>query len=142
MISRQAPSTVRTAMLERECLRLRAEGLSHRAIARQLHIAPSTAYKRVAHALQELHRSNAEQAVALRELEALRLDEMQDAIWEQALDGDLHALDRILAIMARRSKLLGLDAAETKPERSAPDADPAFRYQFIVKQLRAELMGL
>ena len=80
--SRQGPQTVRTAHLERECLRLRMEGLSHRAIARQLGVAPSTAYKRVQHGLLELNRGNAAQAAELRDLEALRLDEMQDAVWE------------------------------------------------------------
>ena len=40
------------------------------------------------HGLHELNRSNASQAVELRRLEALRLDEMQDAVWEKAADGE------------------------------------------------------
>jgi len=142
MLSRQAPSKVRTAMLERECLRLRMDGLSHRAIAHQLGIAPSTAYKRVHHALQALNRSNAEQATELRELEALRLDELQDAAWEKALDGDLHAVDRVLAIMTRRARLLGLDAAEQKKERELDHAALRFRHELMIKELRAAMLGL
>lgn len=142
MLSRQAPSKVRTAMLERECLRLRMDGLSHRAIAHQLGIAPSTAYKRVHHALQALNRSNAEQATELRELEALRLDELQDAVWEKALDGDLSAIDRVLAIMTRRSRLLGLDMVEAKEESKPDPAAMRFRYELIIKQIRAEMLGL
>lgn len=142
MLSRQGPSKVRTAMLERECLRLRMEGLSHRAIARELGVAPSTAYKRVQHGLHELNRGNAAQAAELRELEALRLDEMQDAVWEKAAEGDFHAVDRVLAIMARRAKLLGLDMAEKKPEREPDPAALRFRYELVIKQLRAEQLGL
>ncbi len=142
MLSQQAPGKVRTAFLERECLRLRMEGLSHRAIARELGVAPSTAYKRVQHALQDLNRGNAAQAAELRDLEILRLDELQEAVWEKAVDGDLHALDRVLAIMARRAKLLGIEAPVKTKE---PEVDPAalrFRYQLIVTQLRAEMLGL
>jgi len=42
------------------------DGMSHRAIARELGIAPSTAYKRVQHGLHELQRDNAAQAAELR----------------------------------------------------------------------------
>jgi len=142
MLSRQAPGKVKTAFLERECLRLRMEGLSHRAIARELGVAPSTAYKRVQHGLRELNRANAAQAAELRRLEALRLDEMQDAVWEKAAEGDPHAVDRVLAIMARRARLLGLDMAEKKPEREPDPAALRFRYELIIKQLRAEQLGL
>lgn len=142
MLSRQGPGKVKTAFLERECLRLRMEGLSHRAIARELGVAPSTAYKRVHDGLHELNHGNAAQAAELRELEALRLDEMQDAVWEKAIDGDLRALDRVLAIMARRSRLLGLDMAETTKEREPDPAAVRFRYELIIKQIRAEWLGL
>ena len=142
MLSKQAPGKVRTAFLERECLRLRMEGLSHRAIAHELGVAKSTAYKRVQHGLQELNRGNAAQAAELRELEALRLDELQDAVWEKAVDGDPRAVDRVLAIMARRSRLLGLDLSEKKEESKLGPAALRFQYQLIVTQLRAEAMGL
>jgi hypothetical protein len=121
---------------------LRREGLSHRAIARELGIAPSTAYKRVAHALAALNRDNATQAAELRALEALRLDELQETAWEQATDGDLLALDRVLAIMARRAKLFGLDASGAKQEPKVDHAALRFRYQLMITQLRAEQLGL
>jgi len=118
------------------------DGMSHRAIARELGIAPSTAYKRVQHGLHELQRDNAAQAAELRELEALRLDELQDAVWEKAADGDPGAIDRVLAIMARRSRLLGLDVAEAKAEPKLDHAALRFQYQLIVTRLRAEALGL
>jgi transposase-like protein len=121
-------------MLEEECLRLRMEGLSHREIAAQLGIAPSTAYKRVRHALDGINQRNAAEADTLRTLELLRLDELQDAVWEQALAGDDKALGRVLAIMGRRAKLLGLDAP-AKAEVAVSPYGTRLRRQAIVKEI-------
>jgi len=54
-----------------------------------------------------------EEATALRDLEASRLDTMQAAIWSRAVTGDLRAIDTALRISARRSRLLGLDLADS-----------------------------
>ena len=48
-----------------------------------------------------------------RQLELMRLDEMQFAIWDRVINGELSALSCVLKIMDRRAKLLGLD----KPEK-------------------------
>jgi len=48
-----------------------------------------------------------------RQLELMRLDEMQLAVWDRAINGDLPAAHCVLKIMDRRAKLLGLD----KPEK-------------------------
>jgi hypothetical protein len=45
-----------------------------------------------------------------RRHEAERLDELESAIWPNAMAGNLDAIDRCLAIMERRARLLGLDA--------------------------------
>lgn len=50
----------------------------------------------------------------LRQLEALRLDQLQAAYYPAAMGGDPTAITRVLAIMDRRAKLLGLlGAGET-----------------------------
>jgi hypothetical protein len=72
-----------------------------------------------------LDRSVREPARELISIECERLDRLHEACWERAIGvrtdaagntvsvaPDLHAIDRILAISARRSKLLGLDAAK------------------------------
>ncbi len=140
MISRQGPGKVRTAKLEAECLRLRLDGLTHREIAAQLGVAPSTAFKRVAHALGEVNARNAEQAEDLRVLEMLRLDELQNAVWERAIEGDDKALGRVLAIMERRTKLLGLDAPTTREAEVSP-AGLRLRREALVKQIRMACWG-
>ena len=67
-----------------------------------------------------------EGAEHLRTLEALRLDEIQAKIWDKAIAGDYRAVDRVLRIMERRAKLLGLDApvkvAPTNPSGDDPYA--------------------
>lgn len=49
----------------------------------------------------------------VRQLELMRLDEMQMSVWDRAINGDLPAANCVLKIMDRRAKLLGLD----KPEK-------------------------
>ena len=51
-----------------------------------------------------------EGASELRRLESDRLDRLQRGFWPAAIEGDGEAADRVLRIMARRAKLLGLDA--------------------------------
>jgi hypothetical protein len=48
-----------------------------------------------------------------RQLELMRLDELQVAVWDRAINGQLPAAHCVLKIMDRRAKLLGLD----KPEK-------------------------
>jgi len=53
-----------------------------------------------------------EPAQELRDLEAERLDTMQESIWEKTGPEKMGAIDRLLRIMERRAKLLGLDVAK------------------------------
>ncbi len=52
-----------------------------------------------------------------------RLDELILAIWTRAKGGSLDAIDAVRALMAARSKLLGLDAP-SKLEHAGPDGGP------------------
>ncbi len=136
MLSRQGPTKVRTALLEEQCLALRLEGLSHRQIASRLGIAPSSAYKRVRHALDAVNERNAAAAERLRTLELLRLDALQDAVWEQALEGEATFLSRVLTIMERRAKLLGLDVPTKREAKPSPQGLRLQR-EALVEQLAA-----
>ena len=140
MLSRQGPGRVRTALLEEQCLHLRREGCSHREIAARLGIAPSTAYKRVRHALDAVNARNAEEAGGLRALELLRLDELQEAIWDNALGGEERSVGRVLAIMERRAKLLGLDVPARKVTAPSPQGT-RLRREALVKQILRDCLG-
>jgi len=98
--------TLENAENDAEALRLRSLGHSFREIAEMLNINTSTAYRRVQNALVAVPYELVDE---LRTLEGLRLDELHAAIWENAINGDLRAVDRVLSIMKRRAQLFGLD---------------------------------
>lgn len=104
-----------------DAVALKVKGLSNVEIASRLGVTPSTVgnYLRTA-----LKRVAAEDVETLRGLEAQRLDELWATAWDKAQDGDLRAMDRLLAISKRRSELLGLDKKFDKDidEDSGPKA--------------------
>jgi hypothetical protein len=91
----------------RDALLLRLAGAGYAEIARLLHCSRTTAMYHVERALKDAWRDPVEQ---LLRLELGRLDRLQLGVWQKALAGDVEALDRVLKLMARRAKLLGLDA--------------------------------
>jgi hypothetical protein len=72
--------------------------------------------------------------------ELARLDELTTGLYERALAGDVSSIDRVLAVMLRRSRLLGLDAAP--PPRFGGDShdQPLVRIEVVgdAELLRAE----
>jgi hypothetical protein len=82
-----------------------------RDIARQLELSETRVRNDIAHALANLQEQTLEDANQLRVLELARLDEMQATLWQKVRDGNLKAVDRVMRIMERRSRLMGLDAA-------------------------------
>lgn len=119
-----------------KAVELRKAGASYDEIARVLgYGARSGAFKIVQTALKEMLR---EPVKELRSLEAARLDDIQLALWSRVKRGELAALDRLIKIMERRAKLLGLDVPsvqqiEHKVEASVEPED--------VKRMAAEVLG-
>ena len=87
--------------------------------------------------LEKLQAINESQADDLMTLELDRLDAMLLGLWQRARSGDEKAVDRVLRIMERRARLLGLDKAQgiditsggrtiqiTTIEAVAPPLDP------------------
>lgn len=72
-------------------------------------------------------------AEEVRALELARLDGLMVTLWPMARRGDLAAVDRVLKVMERRSKLLGLDAPQ-RHEMVTLDAVEA-----EIRRLEAEL---
>jgi hypothetical protein len=94
-------------------LNLRLHGLTFHEIARKL---PEAGFRRVsvsrifAIVTKNLRSCRDQPARELRQLELLRLDQLQAAHYKAAVGGDAAAITRVLSIMDRRAKLLGLDA--------------------------------
>ena len=113
---------ISAALRQTDALGLRQSGKTFAEIAAQLGYSdPSGARNAVLAALRDnVTEPNAE----MRTLELARLDALHEALWVKALGGDLGAIDRILKLMERRAKILGLDAP---PQRADEDIDELIR---------------
>jgi len=88
-------------------LELRKAGFTYASIASQLGYADgASAYNAVMAGLKLVVREPAEE---LRSLELARLDAIMVEVYNQARKGVVGAVDRVLRIMERRARLLGLD---------------------------------
>ena len=88
-------------------LALRTQGWSLKQIGEQEGVTKVRIHQLIVIALQQLVSEPGEE---MRRLEQARLDDLQTAVWERAINGDYAAIDRCLAIMERRARLMGLDA--------------------------------
>jgi len=102
------------SLRQTEALRLRQSGSTFAKIAAALGYSdPSGARNAVLAALRDnVTEANAE----MWSLELARLDALQEALWAKALGGDVSTVDRVLKLMERRAKMLGLDAQPKAPE--------------------------
>ncbi len=95
---------------EIDALELRKSGATYSSIAKAMGISLSGAADAVKRALARLNERSLEGADELRRLELERLDRMLLAMYPQATRGNQGSVDRVLRIMERRARLLGLDA--------------------------------
>jgi hypothetical protein len=105
-------SVVRVTAAERaaQALDLRKAGMTFRQIGEHMGVTEGRAHQIVTRELARLNAKRQEAAEAVTRLELERLDSLLAAVWGKAEKGDLAAVDRVLSILARRAKLLGLDA--------------------------------
>ncbi|MBP6096147.1 MAG: hypothetical protein KA451_08275 [Methyloversatilis sp.] len=124
MKSKTGAEAVTTAQSEEQALDLRRSGASYREIAKALDMSLGNAHRLVKRALNRNLAKCEEIAVEIRTLELDRLDALQTFLWEKAKKGNATAIDRILKIMERRARLLGLDAPQRIGLGGDPDAPP------------------
>lgn len=115
--SNTAPTLISATMKRVRAVELRQEGATFHAIAEILGCSRSEAHGFVMDELDRLAQERDAQARALRCLELERLDALSRAVWPQAEEGEPAAVDRALAIIDRRCRLLGLD-------RQPPEVSP------------------
>jgi hypothetical protein len=92
-----------------QALELRKAGLTFREIGRRMGFSEQRAHALVTEELARLNADRAEAAEAVTRLEIERLDALFEAVYPKAVKGHMGAVDRCLAIMARRAKMLGID---------------------------------
>ena len=112
-----------------KALDLRRAGASLRDIARALGVAHSTAKEYLDEAMADLQAAQNEKAEATRAVELDRLERLHMSLWPTATGKDTEpetrnkAIDRLVRISERRSKLLGLDAPQ-RQELTGADGKP------------------
>jgi len=97
---------------QRQALELRRQGLRYEQIASKLGIDVSNAWRLVMRAYQRSLKQNDAEAEFNRKLDLERLDAALAAIWPQVNAGKGWAIDRLLGILERRARLLGLDSPQ------------------------------
>ncbi|MEV7681553.1 hypothetical protein AB0O64_23810 [Streptomyces sp. NPDC088341] len=105
-----------------ETVRLRQSGKDFQEIADELGFPDRAAA--VAAFADALHDADHLEPAVRHQAESQSLDELQDAIWQTALDGDLDAIETVLRLSERRSRLHGLDAP-ARLEVAFPSLDAA-----------------
>lgn len=113
----------RTLDRQRQSLELRRAGLGYEAIGAKLGLSKSQAHRLVVAALAEAREQVAASADDLRAEEVSRLDAMLTGLWPSARNGAVSSIDRVLKVMERRARLLGLDAPE-KRELTGKGGEP------------------
>lgn len=107
----------KTKELEREERRKKVAanlkaGLNYREIAEHLGVSLGTISNDVNLVIERWQKEHVSEINEYVSLELKRLDQAQNAIWGEVMDGKLLAIDRLLKIQRRRADLLGLDAPE------------------------------
>lgn len=105
-----APRKARAADRSKQAVDLRISGATFEQIGERLGISAPSAYALVKRALEKTRAQTSEAAETLRQMELTRLDAMQAALWDGAMQGDEQKIDRLLKIQIRRAALMGLDA--------------------------------
>lgn len=109
---RRHASRLIAAERRRKALALRRAGATYDQIAEALEVSVARARSYVDEAIEAINKEIGESAAEVRTIEAERLDEMMRILWPKVREGNLKAMDRVMRIMERRSRLLGLDAPQ------------------------------
>lgn len=121
-----SPNRIAAAEKRARALELRKAGATYEKIAEHLGYANrGNAQRAVQTALRDITAENAKEVLAI-ELE--RLDSILVGLWGNARSGHLGSIDRVLRIMERRSKYLGLD-------HSSHDLSDAERHTELVARV-------
>lgn len=107
--------------LRAKVYRMRSEGHDWYHIAKTCNISLSEAKRFTSQTAQEIAQlSNEWELREQLEIETSRLDKMQLALWDLAMEGDTRAVDSILRIISMRAKLRGLESVnETSSHATA-----------------------
>jgi hypothetical protein len=128
-------------LLAIRALELRRKRRSHQEIADELGISVTRASGLITSALEKIGAASRSEAEHVRTIELLRLDDMERSLMEIYEDSDaeqkLKTMDRLLAIMQFRSRILGLVTSITK---NAGAAQGGNTFNFV--SVQAGILGI
>jgi DNA-binding CsgD family transcriptional regulator len=101
---------IQTVQNQEKAVELRKRGLTYRAIAQQLGMSAPAVHKAVLKAMRAVRVKQDQDAEIVKTMELENLDRLQLAAWPGAMEGNHLLIDKILKVMERRAKLMGLDA--------------------------------
>lgn len=104
------PERVERALHAMTCLHLRQTGLTYAEIAHQTNSVETDVYRVIRRELEQMRKTRTEVIENVRNMELSRLDRMLVKCMAAVEEGDLTSVDRVIKIMDRRAKYLGLDA--------------------------------
>mgnify|MGYP000930301741 CR=1 FL=1 len=133
--SKTAPRTLEARDHESRAVAMRKRGLTYDAIGRALGVTRQSAHAMVKRAMERAATELKDEAREAIALDLERLDAMLAVSYRAARGGDLAAMDRVLKILERRAKLLGLDAP-TRSEVTGADGGPV-----AIEDVRARLIA-
>lgn len=122
--NKTSAATARKLERQVKALELRRMGKGYVEIAAALGIGKSQAHRLVQAGLADARAQVDADAGDLRAEEISRIDAMLAGLWPDARKGNHGAVDRVLKIMERRAKLLGLDAPVKLAHGGDKDAPP------------------
>ena len=109
--------------LEKEVVRLRIAGAGFQLIARNLGCSVGGAHKACMRAIERRQKEIAESAGQVLDLELQRLDQIVLILWPKVQEGNVGAIDRVLRVMDRRARYLGLDVPQ-RMEHTGKEGGP------------------
>jgi len=129
--------SIKSREIRAKAFELRKMGLSLEAVGQQLGVSRQRVHKLISKSLAELDALNTQSLTELRDLDLARLDDALLQMMVQMKRGNQGAVDRVIRILERRAKLIGLDAP-TRTEMSGPGGEPL---EFVDKteEVRAKL---
>ena len=121
--TKTSPATLRGLKNREAAIDLRRAGWPFERIGEKLGISKQAAHKLVSSAIESARAQLSAASDDLLAEEVLRLDGLLQKIYPRAAKGELAAVDRVLKIMERRAKLLGLEAP-VRIEATGPNGAP------------------
>jgi hypothetical protein len=126
---------------------MKLQGCRNEDIANALGLSVETVRTRIYDELAVITEEVETSREMFRALEVARLEMLQTGLWTKATNGDLDAIDRVLKIMDRRSKLLGLDQPtridiiDWRSEAERVGINPEDLFEWVIDKFSAVMEG-